>query len=153
MMIDKFSMMLSEAKDSENEEKLCREMLELIALDIFMGQIDRCDENIIFEEKQDGELRLAPLFDFERSLKSGYLTDDMICGGELYSFKTVDECRKFIQRYPIFRDILGSYLNVDLKEVVERAYHRRNLTIPEDKWEYYQDFETKRKKLIKKIVE
>lgn len=149
---DKFSAMLSKAKDSENEEKLCREMLELIALDIFMGQIDRCDENIIFEEKQNGELRLAPLFDFERSLKRGYLNDDMICGGELFSFSSIDECRKFIKKYPMFRDILGSYLDINLKEVVERAYNRRNLTIPEDKWDYYQEFETNRKKLIKKIV-
>ena len=150
--VDKFSEMLSKAKDSENEEKLCREMLQLMALDIFMGQIDRCDENIIFEETEDGNLRLAPLFDFERSLKLGYLSDSTICGGELYSFSSIDECKRFIKGYPLFRDILGSYLDIDLKEVIERAYHRRSLTIPDDKWQYYQELESKRKELIRRIV-
>ena len=151
--MNKFSMMLEKTKDEENEHKLCVEMLNLIALDIYMGQVDRYNENIMFEEDKNGILRLAPLYDFERSLKQNYIGEDTIYDSELYSFPNIEECKKFIKRYPMFRDILASYLDVDIQEITQRAYNRRGLIVPESKWEFYKSFETKRKEIINKIVQ
>ena len=54
--------------------------------------------------------------------------------------------------YPEFRDILASYLKIDLIKVIDNAYSRRGLIIPKDKWKYYEEFEESRKKKKKKIV-
>ena len=137
---DKFVTMLQNTRTEENEHKLCLEMLNLIALDIYMGQVDRYNENIMFEEDNNQVLRLAPLYDFERSLKQNYLGKKTIYESELYSFPNIEECKKFIKRYPIFRDILATYLDINLKEIIERAYYRRGLQIPESKWVFYEEF-------------
>lgn len=149
---NKFEKMLEKTKDDSNKAKLCKEMLQLLALDIYMGQVDRYDENIMFEVKQDNSIRLAPLYDFERSLKQNYLGYETIYESELYSFPNIEACKNFIEKYPLFRDILSSYLTIDLKEVIERAYNRRGLIIPDSKWTFYDDFDGERKKILEKII-
>lgn len=150
--LNKFEKMLEKAKDENNREKLCKEMLQLLALDIYMGQVDRYNENIMFEINKDDSIRLAPLYDFECSLKQNYLGQDTIYESELYSFPNIDECKQFIEKYPLFRDILSSYLNIDLRDVIQRAYNRRGLIIPDSKWMFYDDFDGERKRILEKII-
>ncbi len=146
-----FESMLKHAKNEENKKQLCRDMLEMIALDIYMGQVDRSAVNIMFEEDKEGNIRLAPLYDFEYSLNSTLL-DDSIYTSDLYSFDTFEDCKEFIKKYPLFRDILASYLNINLVEVISRCYSRRGLNIPSDKWNFYMDFDQKQKEKIQKIL-
>ena len=147
-----FESMLNNAKSEENKKQLCRDMLEMLALDIYMGQADRSDVNIMFEEDRDGNIRLAPLYDFEHSLNSTCVDQNSIYTSSLYSFKTIDDCKEFIRKYPMFRDILASYLDVNLVDVISRSYSRRGLTIPSDKWNFYVDFDKKQKEKIQKII-
>ena len=149
-----FESMLRNAKTEENKRQLCRDLLELIALDIYMGQVDRSEVNFMFEEDKEGNIRLAPLYDFEYSLNKTLLrmANSDIYSSDLYSFDTIDDCREFIRKYPMFRDILASYLNVNLVDVISRSYSRRGLTMPSNRWNFYMDFEQERKKTIKKII-
>lgn len=147
-----FESMLKHARDEENKRQLCKDMLEMLALDIFMGQADRSEVNIMFEEDKEGNIRVAPLYDFEHSLNSLYTDWQKLHYSSLYAFKDIEECREFIKKYPMFRDILGSYLNVNLTDVISRSYSKRGLVIPSDKWKYYIDFENKQKERIKSIV-
>lgn len=145
--------MLRQTKNKENRQQLLEEMLEMIALDIYMGQTDRFSHNYLFEEDENHEIHLAPLFDFEFSLKKNYLSSpDEVMRGDLYRFKSIESCKDFIREYPIFRDILSSYLGVDLKAVIERAYQSRGLRMPEDKWQFFETFEENRKDVIRSIV-
>ena len=147
-----FESMLRNAKSEENRKQLCRDMLEMLALDIFMGQSDRSEVNIMFEEDKESNIRLAPLYDFEHSLNRTCIDKNNLYTSSLYSFETIDDCKEFIRKYPMFRDILASYLNVNLVDVISRSYSRRGLTIPSDKWNFYIDFEKERKDTIQKII-
>lgn len=147
-----FESMLENARDEENKKQLCRDMLEMLALDIYMGQADRSEVNIMFEEDKEGNIRLAPLYDFEHSINSTCLNWYYLHSSALYSFQNIEGCREFIRKYPMFRDILSSYLNVNLAEVISRSYNSRGLVIPSDKWKYYIDFDQKQKEKVKSIV-
>lgn len=147
-----FESMLKHAKDEDNKRLLCRDMLELLALDLYMGQVDRSNVNVMFEEDKVGNVRLAPLYDFEYSLNNIYHDFNSISNNSLYSFDNIDECKEFIGKYPMFRDILGSYLNVNLVDVISRAYNKRGLLIPSDRWNFYIDFDHSQKEKIKRIV-
>ena len=147
-----FESMLENARDEENKRQLCRDMLEMLALDIYMGQADRSEVNIMFEEDENGNIRLAPLYDFEHSLNSTCMNSNYLHSSALYSFKNIDGCREFIRKYPMFRDILSSYLDVNLAEVISRSYNSRGLVVPSDKWGFYLDFDKKQKEKIKSIV-
>lgn len=147
-----FESMLRNTKNDENKKQLCRDMLEMLALDIYMGQSDRSEVNIMFEEDREGNIRLAPLYDFEHSLNSTCIDNNNLYINCLYNFKTIDDCKEFIKQYPLFRDILASYLNVDLISIISRSYGRRGLTIPSDRWNFYMDFDQKQKEKIQKIL-
>ncbi len=149
-----FDKMLSVAKDEDNEKKLCMDMLKMLALDIYMGQTDRFAFNYLFEEDSEHNVRLAPLFDFEYSLNPQFLTDpNDLSYGDLYHFGSIEECKEFIRRYPKFRDILASYLDMDLEYAIRSAYGKRRMRMPESKYPFYRDFDEKRKELIKRIVQ
>ena len=149
---DSITNMMMQVEDEENKKKLRLELINLLALDTYMGQIDRTYKNLLFEEDEHKHISLAPLFDFEYSLKRTYLRSDNIYEGDLYTFHNLEDYYKFIDMYPEFRDILASYLKIDLIKVIDNAYSRRGLIIPKDKWKYYEEFEESRKELIKKIV-
>lgn len=149
-----FESMLKHTKNEENKKQLCRDMLEMIALDIYMGQVDRSTINFMFEEDGQGNIRLAPLYDFEYSLSKNLLRmgNSDLYTSDLYSFDTIEDCQEFIGKYPMFRDILSSYLNVNLVEVISRSYSRRGLTIPSNRWNFYMDFDKSQKEKIQKIL-
>ena len=148
-----FEKILTVAKDEENKKQLCMDMLQMLALDIYMGQTDRYAFNYEFEEDSSHRVRLAPLFDFQYSVDPQWLNEGDICFGDLYSFKTIEDCKEFIRKYPVFRDILSSYLGVDLEYVVRDAFSRRNMKMPEKKFEYYRQFDQDRKDMIHRIVD
>ena len=149
---DLFEKVLTVAKDEDNKKQLCHDLLQLLALDLYMGQTDRFAFNYEFEEDKDHNVRLAPLYDFQYSVNPQFIEEDDICFGDLYSFRTIEDCKDFIRKYPQFRDILSSYLGIDLEYVVRDAFSKRRLVVPERKIPYYRAFDQKRKDLIKRIV-
>lgn len=144
---------LNMAPTEENQNELLNEIEELFALDTFMGQTDRYSTNILFERnKKTGELHLAPLYDFEYSLKKCYMDSKMIYGNFLHPFRTREDYLAFIQEHPEFKIKLKSYLDVDLTETIQRSFRRHGLHIPNSKIPYYKDFEDGRKEFIKSIT-
>lgn len=149
---DVFEEMLTVAKDDKNREELCNDMLNKLALEIFMGQTDAYAFNYKFEEDKEHNVRLAPLYDFQYSVNPLYIGDNEICFGDLHHFKTIDDVKEFIKKYPKFREMLESYLKEDLAGIVKMAYGKRHLHVPERKLELYNEFGEKRKQLIKTIL-
>ena len=138
----------------KNRVELLDEIEEMFALDTFMGQTDRYGENVYFaRNKKTGEIHLAPLFDFEYSLKSTNMNRDLIYGNDLHSFRNEEDYIEFIQEHPEFADKLRSYLDVDLLEIIERSYRSRGLRLPEHTIPFYLSFEEERKEFIRRITE
>ena len=151
--VDKFHAMLEKTPTAKNREELCHDMLELLALDIYMGQDDRTSNNVVFEIDNDQNIRLAPLFDFEYSLNLNLTGNNNIQGfSDLIYLNDYKRIREFIKLYPEFEYMLKSYSNVDLCNLIYRTYSRHGLKVPDDKWRFYEEFEDDRNKVLKKIV-
>ena len=149
---DNLEAMLNQTVSFKNKMELRDDMFEMLALDIYMGQVDRTHSNFMFEEDVEHNIRLAPLYDFEYSLKQNYLSRGMLSYGDLYAFRDIDECKKFVSKYPSFKYVLESYLDVDLLDAIACAYRRRGMVVPDDKWEFYSEFEKDRDKSIQKVL-
>lgn len=150
---DWLTKILSMVPTEENREELLDEIEEMFALDTFMGQTDRIKSNIMFEQNcLTGEIHLAPLYDFQYSLRSGYCDPKCLYGNPLHIFDTVEEYQKFILEHPDFRDKLMSYLDVDLLDSIRRGYRAKGVIAPENVLCFYDDFQNERKQIIDKIT-
>lgn len=146
--------LLEMAPNDQNREELLNEILDMFALDTYMGQIDRFHKNIIFERNpQTKEIHLAPLFDFEYSLKSSYLDVNSIYLNPIYPFYTLKDCKKIIHEFPLFKEKLESYLDIQLVDIASYSYQAKGLIMPSCKLPFYQEFDKRQKRLIRKIIE
>lgn len=149
-----FEQLLSLAPSIKNREELIREICELFALDVYMGQVDRFSGNVLFSyNTNNGEIHLASIFDFQYSLKRGYISDKSIYDNQIHSFKDISDFCDFIHIYPKFREMLKNYLDVDLVKVALNGYKKRKMIIPSDKLHFYSEFDDSRKELIKRITD
>ena len=149
---DIFEKMLEQANGEENRKQLCEEMLQLLALDIYMGQTDRFAFNYEFEEDKEHHVHLAPIFDFQYSLSPLFIKEDAICYGDLQPFQDFEECREFLKKYPKFGEYLKSYLGEDLASIVKSSYAKRRMIVPEKEISVCREFEKSQKEKIKRIV-
>ena len=149
---DYFEQLLSCANGEENREQLRKDLYNMIALDIYMGQTDRycCYSNYQLEEDGYHHVRLAPLYDFEYSFQK--LNEGEVCFGDLAHFETIEKARKFLLEHPDFREVLSPYLDVDLESVVRSSFAKRRLNVSEKALMDYCDFEEIQKEKIKRIV-
>ena len=150
---ESLNVLLSLCPSTENKKQLLDEVLELIALDTYMGQTDRTGTNIIFSKnKKTKDIHLAPIFDYEYSLKRQYLSPYSIYENPITRFDSVEDYQYFMEKYPELADKLKFYLDVDLKDTIRRSYASRGLIIPSMYYKFYEQFDEDRKELIKKIV-
>lgn len=141
------------APTEKNRLELLNEILDLFSLDTYMGQIDRYEENLIFQRnKKTKEIHVAPIFDFQYSLKRCYLDPNFLYGNILYRFQTMDDYREFMKQHPEFAEKLKAYLDIDLVDVAQDAYRKKGLIIPNDKIRFYREFDEKQKELIRTIT-
>lgn len=144
---------LSMCSSLENRRVLIDEICELFALDIYMGQSDRFSNNIMFSiNPSNGDVHLAPIYDFQFSLKKGYTNSEKIYDNQICPIMTFSDLSKFIKDYPGLLEMLKTYLDVDLVSTIKLSYEKHGMCVPDDKLRFYSDFETDRKKLIKKIT-
>ena len=139
--------------NKRNYEELQSELEELLALDTYMGQTDRHGQNILLEEDpKTREIHLAPLYDFEYSLKSGYIDPNRIYENALHPFRTIEDYYEFLEKHPQMKEKLKYYLGVRLAELAKTSYEERGLELPNGVLPFYEEFDEKRKELIKKIT-
>jgi hypothetical protein len=147
----KFIKILELCKSKENRDELTRELLELMALDTFMGQVDRFFYNIMFEVNEYEEIHLAPIYDYSRSLVY-YDIDKPIYPNQLLELNKEEDYKQAFNDYPIFYEILKSYLDVDLVEEIKECFDERALDYSNFNLQKYILFEEKNKELISKII-
>ena len=147
------SQILSMAPNEKNRSELLDEIEEMFALDFYMAQTDRIPSNIMFQvNPSTREIHLAPIYDFEYSLTSRFVDYIDYYDNALYSMYNERRVREFIKEHPEFADKLAFYLDVHLADVVRWSYGSKGLKVPEDKYPFYQDFDQKRKQLIRTVL-
>lgn len=131
---------------NKNRECLTNEHLEMEALDIFMGQRDR-RANIYYEFHPNGEIHLCPMFDYENSMFD-LLKDEPYYLNDFFEYKTIDDIRRKVDKYPQFGEYLSSYVGIDLVNQIEEMAHERLFDLSNFDMEPYRSFgEASQKKL------
>lgn len=143
--------LLSICQDDENRVIFINEVLELMALDIYMDQRDR-EGNIMYKKENDGKLSLAPIFDYECSF---YEDDDETSYYECIfgKFSCIDDYKKLMDKYPQFRNYLSSYLDVDLEKEIREMFNERNFEIRDFDIDFYKRCDERNHKRLEKILE
>jgi len=139
---------LNMCPNEENKDELLHEILELSALDVFMGQEDRASKHVMLEKDKSGIMHVAPLFNFHYTLKrpSLYYENDFI------KLRSDRDYHETMDRYDEFRGLLEYFSDEDLYSITEVALGKQSMRIPEDQKSYLKEYSESRKKLIKDIL-
>lgn len=143
---------LSLCPNKEKRNELLDEIIDMFALDIYMGQQDRNESNIMFYQDKNNYIHLAPLYDFEFSLNNALYSSKFLYDNDLYKFKDINTIKEFISSHERLKYELESYLDINLLEIARKSYNERDLKIPSVIEEHYTSFDHIQKKLIKRIV-
>lgn len=139
---------LNMCPNAENKNELLHEILELSALDVFMGQEDRCSKNVMIEKDKNGILHIAPIYDFQYSLKRSSLYYE----NDFMKLRSDRDYNEIMDRYSEFKDLLEYFSYEDLYMITEAAFSRHSMYIPEGQKDYLKDYSKSRRQLIKKIL-
>ena len=133
-----------------NRLNLINEHLEMEALDTYMGQKDR-RANIYYEYHLNGEIHLAPLFDYENSMFE-LLKDEVYYSNDFHEYKCIDDYKRKIDIYPQFGEYLSSYMDVDLVRQIEAMALERGFDLTNFDLEPYKRFDESTHKKLELIL-
>lgn len=145
-----FEDLLRQCPTEENALVLTNEHCEMEALDVYMGQKDR-RANVYYEYHSNGEIHLAPLFDYENSMFE-LLKDEVFYLNDFFEYKTIDDFRRKIDRYPQFGEYLQSYVDVDLVSQIEEMAQERGFNLEGFDLEPYRRFDEATHKKLELIL-
>ena len=145
-----FENLLAECPSLENATQLADEHFEMEALDVYMGQTDR-RSNIYYEVYPNGDIHLAPMFDYENSMFE-LLKDSTVYENDFNSYRIIDDYRRMIDKYPQFGDMLKSYVDVCLTEQIESMAQTRQFDLSSFDFEPYKRFDEATHKKLELIL-
>ena len=147
---DDFNLLLQLCKDNRNKEEFIEENLKMFGLDIYMWQKDR-GGNGYYEFYPNGEIHFGPLFDYEDSLNL-FTEDDISYTSDFFPIVTLDDYHKLIERFPRLREILESYLDIELDKEIMAMARDRCFDISKLDMGYYRKFDDLSHKRLEKIL-
>lgn len=145
-----FELLLDACPSLENKTQLADEHFEMEALDIFMGQTDR-RSNIYYEVYPNGEVHLAPMFDYENSMFE-LLKDQVSYQSDFNYYGSIDDYRRMVDRYPQFGDMLSSYVDVCLTDRIKSMAQKRQFDLSSFDLEPYRRFDEATHKKLELIL-
>ncbi len=147
---DNFDVLLSKCLDNENRFEFFDDNLDMFALDIYMGQLDRVD-NTLYGFTRDGKVVLSPCFDYEISLKSGNV-DSAVYESDFFRFMKYSDYDKFIKLHPEFKGKLERYLDVNLVSEIEEMADERKFSLDGIDMQRFREFDEQSHKRLVKIL-
>lgn len=147
---DSFDILLEKCRDDENRKEFLNDYLEMMGLDIFMGQTDR-GGNIFYEFHPNGEVCLSPIFDYEASFDDEYFS---IAGyvNDFFRCLTIVDYKNLILKYPELEGMLKSYEDVCLEEVIVKMAKERGFVLNDFDIDPYKKFDEASHKRLEKIL-
>lgn len=147
---DSFTVLLDMCCNDKNREEFINENLEMFALDVYMSQWDR-GGNAYYEFHPNGEIHLAPVFDYESSMnkldaKSIDYTSDF------FQFLSLDDYHEMMTMYPQFRGMLETYLDIELEGQLISMARNRNFDISGIDMESFRRYDEVVHKKLEKIL-
>ena len=148
---DAFQMLLNFCCDDKNRNDFINENLEMIALDLFMGQIDR-GTNILYEFRPDGELHLSPLFDYSMSMFNDIDYSTYGYTSDFFRLLRFEDYEKLLIQYPQFEEMLRCYESVSFVPLIEEICSERKFNIKHVDMDHYKRFDESTHKRLEKIL-
>lgn len=145
-----FEILLDSCKDDNNRIDFLNEYLEMVALDVFMGQMDR-GGNLFYEFYPEGEIHLGPIFDYEMSMSDGNYSV-MEYTSDFMQFLTVEDYQELMIKYPQFREMLKSYVDVSIVDTIENVFRERSFILDNFNMSPYRTFDEETHKRLEKIL-
>ncbi len=147
---ESFDALLELCPNDKNREDFINENLEMIGLDIYMSQWDR-GGNTIYEFCPNGEIHLAPVHDYEESLDV-YCCNQMSYVSDFFQLLSIDDYQEMMIKYPKLREILSSYLGVDLISYIYKMAKSRRFLVSEIDMDDYKRYSDAAQKKLEKIL-
>lgn len=140
--------------DEKNYQELLKNIINLIVLDIYMIQRDRCNINLQFKvNKKTKYLSFAPIYDFSNC------SDKIKTNMEITNpFLRINENNiiKFLKDSKYFKERLSYILEYDMAKIWEQICIDYNLNqecfIYDKIKEYYKNKDTNQKKYLKQLI-
>lgn len=137
-------------KDENNKKTFLKQNLEMFGLDIYMCQQDRpLNCYYVFDEFE--RLSLGPMFDYEESLEM-IADDDFEYRSDFVYLGDIDDYHEMMVKYPQLVEILKSYLDVDLVNVIKSMAVKRNFDVSGLDLDLYKRFDEQSHKRLEKIL-
>ena len=110
-------------KNKKEYNTLIKEILKSVAIDLYMGQLDRYQANIQFRKDKTG-LHLAPMYDYEKS----FLIDDNYLQTNLIRVDLNSD--EYIRMYPYLKDLLEELFSTSIEDTIEEIEDERKIKVP-----------------------
>lgn len=145
-----FGLLLELCKDDQNREEFIEENLKLFGLDIYMWQKDR-GSNGYYEFHPNGEVHFGPVFDYQESLDK-LMASDVSYTSDFFSLATLEDYQSLIERFPRLREILDSYLDIELDKEIRSMARERRFDVSCLDMDSYKRFDELSHKRLEKIL-
>ena len=122
----------------------------MMALDVYMSQWDR-GGNVYYEFDPDGNIHLAPMFDYESSMDK-YDAKDITYTSDFFQLLSIDDYHETMVRFPQFKKMLESYLSVDLESQLRSMARNRHFNLSAIDLDSYKRYEEVTQKKLEKIL-
>jgi len=161
-------------KNEDDYYKFIVSILKATAIDFYMNQIDRVNENLLFVKEED-KIELAPLFDFSLAMdigrKSVCAHFDDIAGCYTYFYKENDkrekkkfgsafleltfpspELKRLFRDYPEFYETFKSLIEFDMHEFIDYVEDSYPIVLPNYLKEHYMGYNKEKTSFMKKLI-
>lgn len=137
--------------DEQNYHNLLNDIFKMMAIDSYMGQMDRNANNFFFSVK-DGNTRLAPLFDYERSFNFNFEDSWQYLNYILTLKYPSSDLYGLFNDFPEFYSCFSSILNIDMENILNSIENDYDLKIDDGYKVHYLLSDLHKKKLVKKCI-
>lgn len=134
--------------DDDNYQNLLNNIFKMFAIDIYMGQQDRCFVNYKFEEYDTGYFDLAPLYDYSESIWN----EDISYTSDLYDFYEKKVYDNFFTIYPNSLEMIKMIKVVDLRKILGNIEISKGIKLPQKIIDVYLKREEITQKKLEKII-
>lgn len=118
------------------KQPMFEDALKLIALDLFMWQVDRNNENIQLKEKE-GEIFLAPVYDYGSSYDFSTLNYDFYENPLVIIRKNTASLKLLFLMYPKVYEYLHTLMDIPMRDALEDIEREHGIEIQEEIKDYY----------------
>ena len=137
-----------ECIDENNYNQLLNNIFKMFAIDVYMGQKDRCYVNYPFEKYDSGYFALAPVHDYSDSSWD----DDISYCCDLYDFNSKSSYDKLFNAHPNSLEIFKQVKEITMSKILKEIELNKGIKLPQEVIDIYLKREEISQKKLEKII-